>query len=196
MFSATMPNPIRQFSRQQREPLDVTIGDNDAVPIEQTFYEVQAEGKLDARPTCSATSSESPVFCNTSGCARCMKRCERTFRRWRCGELEQREREMLVRLPTAAFVLIATDVAARSGHQLPMVITDVATDADPMYIASRTGRAGSRGIALTLCTARDAMRHAPLPNSELGIALSKLPRTANHAPAWSRSSPSRWMGPH
>ena len=189
MFSATMPKPIRQFSRQfQREPLDVTIeSDADEVMIEQHFYEVLPEGKLDAlialllhhRPESAV------VFCNTRQEVRDVHEAllQQGFSALALhGELEQRQREeMLVRFANRSCnVLIATDVAARGLDikELPMVINfDIATDADThVHRIGRTGRAGSRGVALTLCTPREMMRANAI--AELGTPLnwSKLPR--------------------
>ncbi len=190
MFSATMPKPIRQFSRQfQRESLDVTIkSDADEVMIEQVFYEVQPEGKLDA--LVSLLLQHRPesvvVFCNTRQDVRGVHEAllERGFSALALhGELEQREREeMLVRFANrSCCVLIATDVAARGLDikELPMVINfDVASDADThLHRIGRTGRAGSRGIALTLCTPRDTTRTRALAEQQ-GTTLqwSKLPR--------------------
>lgn len=197
MFSATMPNPIRQFSRQfQRAPLDVTIkSDTDAVMIEQTFYEVQPQDKLEAlahllqqhRPESAV------VFCNTRQEVRGIHEAlvAQGFSALALhGELEQREREeMLVRFANrSCCVLIATDVAARGLDikELPMVINfDIATDADThLHRIGRTGRAGSRGVALSLCAPRDAMRaHAIAEQQGVALHWSKLPRVANNEPA-------------
>src|SRR4051812_7339288 len=50
LFSATIPDPIRSISREfQREPLDVTIAtDGDEDSIQQTFFEVEPDDKLNA----------------------------------------------------------------------------------------------------------------------------------------------------
>ena len=197
MFSATMPNPIRQFSRQfQRAPLDVTIrSDTDAVLIEQTFYEVQPESKLEA--LASLLLHHRPesvvVFCNTRQDVRDVHAAlvEQGLSALALhGELEQREREeMLVRFANRSCnVLIATDVAARGLDikELPMVINfDVATDADThIHRIGRTGRAGSRGMALTLCAARDAMRARAIAEQQnTPLHWSKLPRSSGGAAA-------------
>lgn len=122
MFSATMPSPIRQFSRQfQREPLDITIkSDADEVMIEQIFYEVQPESKLDALASLLLhhRPESAVVFCNTRQEVRDVHEAllARGFSALALhGEQEQREREeMLVRFANrSCCVLIATDVAAR-----------------------------------------------------------------------------------
>jgi len=195
MFSATMPDPIRQFSRQfQRESLDVTIrSDHDEVMIEQTFYEMQPQDKLDALTSLLLQFQPESVvvFCNTRQEVRDVHEglVEQGFSALALhGELEQREREeMLVRFANRSCnVLIATDVAARGLDikELPMVINfDIATDADThLHRIGRTGRAGSRGIALTLVAPRDAMRaRAIAEQHNMTLHWSKLPRVSHSA---------------
>jgi len=80
------------------------------------------------------------------------------------GELDQREREeMLVRFANrSCTVLVASDVAARGLDivDLAMVINfDIATDADThLHRVGRTGRAGRKGIAVSLCSPRETAR--------------------------------------
>ncbi len=80
------------------------------------------------------------------------------------GDLDQREREeMLVRFANrSCTVLVASDVAARGLDlaDLAMVINfDIASDADThLHRIGRTGRAGRRGIALSLCSPRESTR--------------------------------------
>jgi ATP-dependent RNA helicase DbpA len=197
MFSATMPAPIRQYSRQfQRAPMDVTIhSEDDEVLIDQWFYEVQAEHKLEALVALllQHRPESTVVFCNTRQSVREVHEAlvERGFSALALhGELEQREREeMLVRFANrSCCVLIATDVAARGLDikELPMVINfDIATDADThVHRIGRTGRAGSRGVALTLCAARDAMRARAIAEQQRSeLRWGKLPRNASSSPA-------------
>jgi ATP-independent RNA helicase DbpA len=196
MFSATMPAPIRQFSRQfQHQPLDVTIkSDADEVLIEQTFYEVQPHDKLDAlqRLLLEYRPDSAVVFCNTRQEVRDVHAAldAQGFSALALhGELEQREREeMLVRFANRSCnILIATDVAGRGLDikELPMVINfDIAIDADThLHRIGRTGRAGSRGRALSLCAPRDALRARAIAEQQ-GMALhwSKLPRGSHETP--------------
>ncbi len=171
MFSATMPDPIREFSRQfQYQPLDVTVAsDSDEVLIEQTFFNVEADEKLEALAALllKHKPESAIVFCNTRDGVRTVAE-ELSHRGFSVlalhGELEQREREeMLVRFSNrSSNVLIATDVAARGLDikELAMVINfDIATDVDAhVHRIGRTGRAGSHGIALSLCSLRDTAR--------------------------------------
>ena len=166
-----MPTQIRDFSRQfQSTPLDVTVADNsDAVLIDQEFFAVEPEDKqatlaallLEHRPESAL------VFCNTRDGVR-MVADYLTRRGFSVlslhGELEQREREeMLVRFANrSSNVLVASDVAARGldVKELAMVVNfDIASDLDShIHRIGRTGRAGSRGVALSLCAASDTSR--------------------------------------
>jgi len=171
LFSATIPDPIREFSRQfQRNPLDVTIASHaDEVLIEQTFFNVEPDEKLDALAALllKHRPESAIVFCNTRDGVRTVAE-ELSHRGFSVlalhGELEQREREeMLVRFANrSSNVLIATDVAARGLDikELAMVINfDIATDTDAhVHRIGRTGRAGSHGVALSLCALRDTAR--------------------------------------
>jgi ATP-independent RNA helicase DbpA len=175
LFSATMPTSIREISRQfQREPVDVTIANElDAAPIEQIFFEVSPESKLDALEALLLTyrPESTVVFCNTRQDVR-MVAGELAARGFAVlalhGELDQREREeMLVRFANrSCSVLIASDVAARGLDiaDLAMVINfDIASDADThLHRVGRTGRAGRSGIALSLCSPREATRAATI----------------------------------
>ena len=171
LFSATIPESIREISRQyQRDPIDVTIAkDDDDALIEQVFFEVNAEAKvgtleallLQYRPESTI------VFCNTRQDVRAVagELAARNFSVLALhGELDQREREeMLVRFANrSCTVLVASDVAARGLDiaDLAIVINfDIASDANThLHRIGRTGRAGRRGIALSLCSPREMTR--------------------------------------
>jgi ATP-dependent RNA helicase DbpA len=171
LFSATIPQSIREISRQfQRDALDVTVAsDSDDALIDQTFFEVEPEQKLDALESLLLhyRPESVVVFCNTRQEVRAV--AEELDRRGFSvlalhGDLDQREREeMLVRFANrSCTVLVASDVAARGLDiaELPMVINfDIASDADThLHRIGRTGRAGRRGIALSLCSPREASR--------------------------------------
>jgi ATP-independent RNA helicase DbpA len=171
LFSATFPDDIRALSRRfQREPLEVTVaapeGGDD---IEQLFVEVDGPRKPDALAALLAERrpESALVFCNTRHDTRAV--AEELERRGFSvlalhGDLDQRERdEMLVRFANrSARVLVATDVAARGLDiaGLPLVVNhDVASDADiHLHRVGRTGRAGARGVAITLCAPKEAAR--------------------------------------
>jgi len=171
LFSATIPRSIREISREfQSEAVDVTVtSDADEPLIEQVFFEVAAESKLHALETLllKYRPESAVVFCNTRQEVRAV--AEDLFK---CGfsvlalhgDLDQREREeMLVRFANrSCTVLVASDVAARGLDiaDLAMVINfDIASDADThLHRIGRTGRAGRRGIALSLCSPRESNR--------------------------------------
>jgi ATP-independent RNA helicase DbpA len=171
LFSATIPHSIREISRDlQREPLDITLHDPpDETSIEQSFFEVEAQQKpaaleallRDRRPESAV------VFCNTRQEVRAVAAylAVHDFAVLALhGELDQREREeMLVRFANrSCTVLVASDVAARGLDitDLPMVINfDIAADPDThLHRIGRTGRAGRRGVALSLCLPQEANR--------------------------------------
>jgi ATP-independent RNA helicase DbpA len=171
MFSATIPQSIREISRRlQRDPLDVTVAaDPEESLIEQTFFEVDAESKIAALESLLLhyRPESAVVFCNTRQDVRAVagELAGRGFPALALhGELDQREREeMLVQFSNrSAIVLVASDVAARGLDiaGLPMVINfDIASDADThLHRIGRTGRAGHRGVALTLCSPREIKR--------------------------------------
>lgn len=171
LFSATIPQSIREISRRmQRDPLDVTVASEPAESlIEQTFFEVDAESKIAALESLLLhyRPESVVVFCNTRQDVRAVagELAGRGFSVLALhGELDQREREeMLVRFSNrSAIVLVASDVAARGLDiaELPMVINfDIASDADThLHRIGRTGRAGRRGVALSLCSPRELKR--------------------------------------
>lgn len=195
LFSATMPDPIREFSRRfQREPLDVTVAGNAGdTLIEQIFFEVDAERKTEALAALllQYRPESAVVFCNTRQDVRAVAAglADRNFSVLALhGELDQREREeMLVRFANrSCTVLVASDVAARGLdiNELPMVINfDIAADADThLHRIGRTGRAGRRGVALSLCSPRE-MRRANAIEDQLGQPLQwgKLPLSSSDA---------------
>jgi ATP-dependent RNA helicase DbpA len=189
LFSATIPDSIRTISRQfQKDPVDITVAsDEEENAIEQTFFEVEPENKVEALATLllEYRPESAVVFCNTRDDVR-MVAGELAAREFSVlslhGELDQREREeMLVRFANRSCnVLVASDVAARGLdiRELPMVINfDVASDADThLHRIGRTGRAGRSGIALSLCSPREIRRANQIEDRQ-GQALkwSKLP---------------------
>jgi ATP-independent RNA helicase DbpA len=171
LFSATIPPPIRDISRRlQRDALDVTVDDDPAVAlIEQRFFEVDPSRKLAALSglLLQHRPESAVVFCNTRQEVRNVASAL-TAQKFTAlalhGELDQRERdELLVCFANrSATVLVASDVAARGLDiaDLPMVINyDLANDPDThLHRIGRTGRAGKRGLALSLCAPAEVPR--------------------------------------
>jgi ATP-independent RNA helicase DbpA len=171
LFSATFPAEIRKLSRSfQRTPAEVTVDTEPAdVEIEQLFYDVEPTQKIEALAALLAQHAPASalVFCHTRNdvrdvTAKLHKRGHSTLALH--GELEQRERdEVLLRFANkSASVLVATDVAARGLDikELAAVIAwELPTDPDiHVHRIGRTGRAGSKGLALTLVSRRERSR--------------------------------------
>ncbi len=183
LFSATFPEPIREMSRKfQYKPVTVSIDEQHHVDvIEQLFYQVEKGRKLNAlgyllsyfRPDSTV------VFCNTK------KDCHDISNvlsnsgfsvQALHGDLEQKDRDqVLVRFANkSCSILVATDVAARGldikdlraviNYELPW---------DPeIYVhrIGRTGRAGNKGLALSLCTQQELNRVKAIENYQKVLA--------------------------
>ena len=171
LFSATYSDAVRDISRRfQEDALDVSVETTlSRDEIEQAFIEVDADRKFDALTTLLGQHRPEAtlVFCNTKHETRALA-AQLSDRGYSVlalhGELEQRDRdEVLVRFANnSCAVLVATDVAARGLDikDMPMVINyDVALDADiHLHRIGRTGRAGKKGLAFTLCCGKERSR--------------------------------------
>ena len=163
LFSATYPPDIRKASEGfLRDPVEIKVdAQHDEQQIEQTFFEVASEQRNEAvaqlllhyRPVSSI------AFCNTK--IHCRELTELLQERGITalalhGDLEQRDRDEILVLfaNQSCSVLVATDVAARGIdiQSLGAVINvDVSKDAEVhVHRVGRTGRAGERGLALSL----------------------------------------------
>ena len=171
LFSATYSDAVRDVSRRfQQDALDVSVETTlSRDEIEQAFIEVDEERKFDALTTLLGQHRPEAtlVFCNTKHETRALaaQLSERGYSVLALhGELEQRDRdEVLVRFANnSCAVLVATDVAARGLDikDMPMVINyDVALDPDiHLHRIGRTGRAGKKGRAFTLCCGKERAR--------------------------------------
>ena len=171
LLSATWPEAIRAISASiQRDPITVTVDRATAQhDIEQRFFEVEPAQKMDALAhLLRAYQPESAlVFCNTRRDTREVAEAldQRGFSALALhGEMEQRDRdEVLVQFANrSCAVLVATDVAARGldVRELAAVISwELPSDPDVhVHRIGRTGRAGAKGLALSLCTPRERAR--------------------------------------
>jgi len=163
LFSATYPNAIKKMCRSiQRDPVMVTV-DAEHKPgvIDQLFYEVK---KHERNNTLLAIfehyqPDNALVFCHTK------KQCDEVAQFLRDhkieslaihGDLDQRERDQVLVLfaNNSCPVLVATDVAARGLDikSLQMVINYELPRDPEIYThrIGRTGRAGAKGIALSI----------------------------------------------
>ena len=171
LFSATYPPDIQSLSRDlQRAPVEVTVETPaDSDDIEEVFFDVSPNQKLDALTVLlhRYTPESTLVFCHTRNDVREVTEQlgARGFSALALhGELEQRDRdEVLLRFVNkSCSILVATDVAARGLDikQLPAVISyELPTDPDQhVHRIGRTGRAGEKGLAFSLCSRRERER--------------------------------------
>jgi ATP-independent RNA helicase DbpA len=171
LFSATYPEQIKKLCRSiQRNPVTVTVeAEHEPGVIQQIFYEVK---KHERNNTLLALFEHyqpetTLVFCHTK------KQCDEVARLLKDhqiealaihGDLEQRERDqVLVRFSNnSCSVLVATDVAARGLDikSLAAVINYELPRDPEIYVhrIGRTGRAGEKGIALSIFTESEQIR--------------------------------------
>lgn len=172
LFSATFPEEIRQMSKQfMINPTEVLIETPHAeFDIEQRFYEVASKTDkflvLKSLLTHYKPSS-TLIFCNTK-----QQTTDLTDLLIHAGysvaalngDMEQFERDLaIIRFTNqSCSILVATDVAARGLDikELPAVINfELAFEHDVhVHRIGRTGRAGNKGLALSLTTPSDAHR--------------------------------------
>ncbi|MDX8387532.1 MAG: ATP-dependent RNA helicase DbpA [Ghiorsea sp.] len=172
LLSATFPDKIKKIAnKSMNKPVMVQVeSKHDHESISQHFFEVNSdEERMTAlRLLLLEHSPESTVvFCNTkreaqdvtdSLIADGFSALDLT------GDLEQRDRDQtLVQFVNKSIsVLVATDVAARGLdiENLDAVINyELAQDPEShVHRIGRTGRAGSKGIACTLFSAKDGYK--------------------------------------
>ncbi|WP_345987604.1 DEAD/DEAH box helicase [Sulfurimonas sp. HSL1-2] len=166
LFSATMPKPIKALAeRILVEPAFVSITQEETTnkDIAQQYYVIEENERDDAiiRLLDAEELEKTIVFCRTK---REVDRLSNVLSsvgynaKGLHGDMEQRQRESVIRglKENAIDILVATDVAARGIH-----INDVShvinyhIPFDPesyVHRIGRTGRAGQKGVAITLVT--------------------------------------------
>ena len=163
LFSATFPDAIRTLATAMlRDPLEVSV-DGGAQPstIETHFFEAESARRAPqlAALLLQFNPDSTVVFCNmrkdTEEVVGSLAHYGFTALALH-GDMEQRDREeVLVRFANRSCnVLVASDVAAR-GLDIDdigaVVNFELPTDADTyLHRIGRTGRAGRRGLALSL----------------------------------------------
>lgn len=172
LFSATYPEAIKQLSKTfLNNPKEVHIeAPTIELDIEQRFYEVNKSAQkflllrsilLHFKPVSVL------IFCNTK--QQTVDVCDELTREGFSaialnGDMEQIDRDLAVLRFThqSCSILVATDVAARGLDikELPAVINfDLAFESDVhVHRIGRTGRAGNKGLAISLTTPADAQR--------------------------------------
>jgi len=171
LFSATYPGSIKKMCRSiLSNPVTVTA-EADHLPgvIEQVFYEVKKHERNNSLLALFEhyKPATTLVFCHTK------KQCDEVARLLRDhqigalaihGDLDQRERdEVLVRFANNSCpVLVATDVAARGlDIKSLQAVINFELPRDPeIYVhrIGRTGRAGEKGMALSIFTESEQYR--------------------------------------
>lgn len=180
LFSATYPEEINDICHAfMRNPKTVHVDTvHTEVNIEQCFYEVEHDSyKL---PLLKALllhhqPVSTLIFCNTKN-----KTAELTDQLSRAGfsvyaingDMEQGERnEVMIRFShQSCSILVATDVAARGLDikELPAVINyELAFEQEVhTHRIGRTGRAGTKGLALSLVTPADYQRLSAIEDGQ------------------------------
>jgi ATP-dependent RNA helicase DbpA len=171
LFSATFADPIREMSRKfQYKPETVSIEErhHDNV-IEQRFFQIDKGHRTDALGYLLASyrPESTVIFCNTKkdcqGVAHELENSGFSVQALH-GDLEQKDRDqVLVRFANkSCSILVATDVAARGLDikELQAVINYELPWDPEVYVhrIGRTGRAGNKGLALSLCTLQELNR--------------------------------------
>ncbi|WP_111268080.1 ATP-dependent RNA helicase DbpA [Marilutibacter maris] len=171
LFSATWPDGIREVAdRVMRDPLTVAVEAGEPhADIEQRFFEVEPARKPAALAglLMEYNPESAVVFCNmrrdTEEVVSSLSHLGFSAAALH-GDMEQRDREeVLVRFANRSCqVLVASDVAAR-GLDVDSIgaVINYELPTDPaVYVhrIGRTGRAGRKGHALSLCTPRELAR--------------------------------------
>ncbi len=171
LFSATYPDAIEGMSgRFQRDPMVVTVdATHSDRHIKQHFYEVQKGQRVNTVAALLAQHrpESTVVFCNTR--QQCQEVADKLQQRGfealsLHGDLDQRERnQVLVMFANKSCpILVATDVAARGLDIKDLqAVINFELSRDPevhIHRIGRTGRAGKKGVALSLFIASEACR--------------------------------------
>lgn len=187
LFSATMPQPIKNLAeRILVNPFfaSITKSETTNIDITQQYYVIEESERDDAiiRLMDAEDAKKTVVFCRTK------KEVDRLSNvlsaagysaKGLHGDMEQRQRESVIKgAKSDAFdVLIATDVAARGLHidGITHVFNyHIPFDSESyVHRIGRTGRAGKKGVAITLVT--------PLEFKELQRIRAKVGTKMEHA---------------
>lgn len=187
LFSATMPAPIKTLaSRILRDPefVSITKGETTNSDIEQLYYVIDEHERDDAiiRLMDSDGVKKSVVFCRTKSEVDRLSNVLSNagyLANGLHGDMEQRQRENVIKgfKNDSIMFLVATDVAARGIHVNNIThVFNYHIPFDPesyVHRIGRTGRAGTKGKAITLLT--------PMEFKELQRIKQKVGTSMNHA---------------
>jgi len=172
LFSATYPAEIKKLANKfMQRPKHIIVDEaHDELDIEQLFYEVSSHSnKFPLLKTLLLhhQPASTLIFCNTKDQTAHLasQLSKEGFSAIALnGDMEQAERDTaIIRFKNqSCSILVATDVAARGLDikELPAVVNfELAFEHDVhIHRIGRTGRAGSKGLALSLTTPADAER--------------------------------------
>jgi len=187
LFSATMPKPIKLLAErilENPEFISITKGETTNTDIAQEYYVIEESERDDAiiRLMDSQNIDKSVVFCRTKSEVDRLSNVLSNagyLANGLHGDMEQRQRETVIKgfKQNSVKVLVATDVAARGIHVNNIShVFNYHIPFDPesyVHRIGRTGRAGSKGKAITLLT--------PLEFKELQRIKAKVGTTMIHA---------------
>ncbi len=202
MFSATYPDTIKKLCRSiQHKPVSVVVeAEHKPGVIEQLFYEVK---KHERNNTLLALfehyqPDNALVFCHTK------KQCDQVAQLLRehsidalaiHGDLDQRERDqVLVRFSNSSCpVLVATDVAAR-GLDIKSLkaVINYELPRDPeiyTHRIGRTGRAGAKGMALSIFTESEQYRVTAIEQRQKQPCVCDVYASLDRKPGFSLQAP-------
>lgn len=192
LFSATYTDAIRQLSRNfQQNPVEVTVESvHSHADIEQYFFEVEhrQRGRALNALLRHFQPASAVLFCNTKQACDDIAdalNAQGFYAQTLHGDMEQRDRDqVLLKFSNQSSpLLVATDVAARGLDikDLAAVINvDVAFDPEVhIHRIGRTGRAGQKGLALSLCAPAEVQRANAIE------ALQERPLIWKDVPAYS-----------
>ncbi|ELV8625012.1 ATP-dependent RNA helicase DbpA [Vibrio cidicii] len=197
LFSATFPSEIETIAAKvMKQPKWVKVeSTHQQSTIEQRFYQLEStEERDDALEALLLTHRPEScvVFCNTKKEVQNVTD-ELHTRKFSVielhGDMEQRERERALTMfaNKSISILVATDVAARGldVDNLDAVINfELSRDPEVhVHRIGRTGRAGSKGIAISFYSEKELYRIERI-EEYMGIDVhpAKLPQPENHKP--------------
>jgi len=166
LFSATMPKPIKLLAERildNPEFISITKGETTNTDISQEYYVIEESERDDAiiRLMDSEETKKAVVFCRTKSEVDRLSNVLSNagyLANGLHGDMEQRQRETVIKgfKQNSVKVLVATDVAARGIHVDNIShVFNYHIPFDPesyVHRIGRTGRAGTKGKAITLLT--------------------------------------------
>jgi len=169
LFSATMPKEVSRIARQyMKDAKEIKVGEKNAGAknVEHKYYVVQARDKYSAlkRIADSNPNIYAIVFCRTRRDTKEVadKLIQDGYNADALhGDLSQAQRDVVMQRFRVGNLqmLIATDVAARGldVKELTHVINYSLPDDPEVYVhrSGRTGRAGKKGLSLTIAHSRE-----------------------------------------